>query len=163
MFNLKIFMFKSEFSRYICVQHVCSWCCWMLEEDIKSLGTRLINGCLSPCQCWVSNLGPLKHQLVLSNLEPFLMPHTEHKKKQFLSYFSFIFKYSVNFRAPAFNCVIYLMFRLILFLFVYSRYLPSFRCVASNHFFLIWYAASLLQWWYPFSYRNILVAWRSMY
>jgi hypothetical protein len=48
------------------VYHVRVWCSWRSEEDIESLGTRVINGCKFLCRFVELNLSPLQKQVLLT-------------------------------------------------------------------------------------------------
>lgn len=43
-----------------CVHNMHVWCMRWPEEDIRSPGPRVRDGCEAPSECWKSNPGPLQ-------------------------------------------------------------------------------------------------------
>ena len=50
--------------------HVCMYVC------VRVSGTRVIDSCELPCECWELNLDPLEEKPVLLTVEPPLQPQT---------------------------------------------------------------------------------------
>ena len=50
------------------------WCPWITEEDIEFSGTRVTDGCKSPCGCWDWNAGPLEEETFFLITEVSLQP-----------------------------------------------------------------------------------------
>jgi hypothetical protein len=55
---------------------ICVLCAWMVpteeDEDIRSSGTVITNGCEPPCECWEPNLSPMEEPSVLNHGPIFL-------------------------------------------------------------------------------------------
>lgn len=48
------------------VQHMCAWCLWMSEEDVKS-GTRVTEGCELPRVLATDHASPSRANSALNN------------------------------------------------------------------------------------------------
>lgn len=72
--DLFIFMCMDVLPVCISVYHMHAWCLWRSEEDIISLGTRVIDSCEWPFDCWELNQEPLEEQSILFTMEPSLQP-----------------------------------------------------------------------------------------
>ena len=56
------------------VHYLCAWCLQRPKESVRSLGTRVTDGCDPPNSCWELNLGPMEKKPVLLTTEPFHQP-----------------------------------------------------------------------------------------
>lgn len=59
----------------VCVCATSTQCPKKSEESVGSSGTRMLDGCESPSQCWWLNPGPQQVQQMLLTTEPFLQIH----------------------------------------------------------------------------------------
>lgn len=50
-FALFCFMYLDILSAYMGMHHVHALCPWKSEEDVKSSGTGVLDGCDLPCEC----------------------------------------------------------------------------------------------------------------
>ena len=60
------------FHMYLCT--TCVQCPEWTEEDVRSPGVKITDGCDLPYQCWELTPGPLEEQLLLLSTEPSLHP-----------------------------------------------------------------------------------------
>lgn len=91
---MKIFLLRLKFFKSIlcmwefCLHHLCAWCFQRPEEDGRSLGIRITDGCEPLCGCWESEQGLLEKQPVFGTAQPSLQPKLHF---YFLTVCTFVF------------------------------------------------------------------------